>query len=145
MQLPTVNLGDTNFEDAFGSPGWFLEEFPKGYIAGELKDANGKQLPGSNRVTAYSTISHVAFVSDKRFLGVGLVGEGLVPLVDLDMQLANRTNSEERGVGDLIVGSRTGDEWPPVAQGARICARPEWTSPLREDIHLSTLVRAAIC
>ena len=36
VQLPTVNLGDTNFEDGFGAPGWFLEEFPGGYIAGEL-------------------------------------------------------------------------------------------------------------
>ena len=25
VQLPTVNLGDTNFQDGFGAPGWFLE------------------------------------------------------------------------------------------------------------------------
>ena len=36
VQLPTVNLGDTNFEDGFGAPGWLLEEFPSGYTAHEL-------------------------------------------------------------------------------------------------------------
>ena len=39
VQLPAVNLGDTNLEDGFGAPGWFLEEFPGGYTAGELKDS----------------------------------------------------------------------------------------------------------
>lgn len=34
VQLPTVNLGDTNFEDGFGAPGWYLQEFPSGYSAG---------------------------------------------------------------------------------------------------------------
>jgi hypothetical protein len=31
VQLPTVNLGETNFEDAFGGPGWLLQEFPEAY------------------------------------------------------------------------------------------------------------------
>src|SRR5579864_9275169 len=65
VQLPTVNLGDTNFEDGFGAPGWLLEEFPSGYTAGELKDSQGKTVPGSSRVTAYSTTSHVVFASTK--------------------------------------------------------------------------------
>jgi hypothetical protein len=42
VQLPAVNLGDTNFEDAFGGPGWLLQEFPEGYASSELKDSNGK-------------------------------------------------------------------------------------------------------
>jgi len=88
VQLPTVNLGDTNFEDGFGAPGWFLEEFPGGYIAGELKDSKGKTVPGSSRVTTYSTTSHVAFASRKRFLRGWIAGEALLPLVDLDVQLA---------------------------------------------------------
>src|ERR1700726_5191806 len=77
VQLPTMNLGDTNFEDGFAAPGWFLEEFPSGYTAGQLKDSNGKTVPGSNRVTAYSTTGHVAFVSKEGFLGGWLAGEGL--------------------------------------------------------------------
>jgi len=39
-----VNLGDTNFEDAFGGPGWLLQGFPDAYAASELKDSHGKTL-----------------------------------------------------------------------------------------------------
>jgi hypothetical protein len=104
VQLPTVNLGETNFEDGSGAPGWFLEEFPGGYTAGELKDSKGKTVPGSNRVTTYSTTSHVAFASRKRLLAGWLAGEVLLPLVDLDVQLASDTHSRVRGVGDLTLG-----------------------------------------
>lgn len=107
-----LTLGDTNFEDAFGEPGWFLEEFPVSYIANELKDAKGKPVPGSNRVKVYSTTSHIAFINHKRFLGGGVAAEVLVPLVDVDMQLANGSDSEVRGFGDLLVGS--GIQWAPI-------------------------------
>jgi hypothetical protein len=115
VQLPTVNLGDTNFEDAFGSPGWLLEEFPGVYIASDLKDANGKTVPGSNRVTTYSTTSHVVFASRKRFLRGWIAGEVLLPLVDLDVQLANGTESRVRGIGDLTIGA--GLQWAPKKIG----------------------------
>jgi hypothetical protein len=111
VQQPTVNLGDTNFEDGFAGPGWLLEEFPESTIAGEMKDSNGKTVPGANRVTAYSTTTHVVFISKKRFLGGWLAGEALLPLVDLSVQLANGTNSRVRGFGNLIVGS--GLQWAP--------------------------------
>lgn len=109
VQLPTVNLGETNFEDAFGGPGWLLQEFPEAYVASELKDPHGKTIPGSNRVTAYSTTTHMAFVSKKRVLGGWLSGEVLQPLVDLDVQIANDTSSRVRGLADLTVG--TGLQW----------------------------------
>jgi len=115
VQLPTLNLGDTNFEDAFGGPGWLLQEFPEAYVASELKDAHGKTIPGRNRLTAYSTTTHVAFVSQKRVLGGWLAGEVLQPLVDLDVQLANGTSSRVRGLADLIVG--TGLQWEPKKVG----------------------------
>jgi len=38
VQLPTVNLGLTNFEDGFAVPGWFLQEFPDYYDADKFKD-----------------------------------------------------------------------------------------------------------
>ena len=75
VQLPTVNLGDTNFEDAFGGPGWLLQEFPDAYVASELKDSEGKTIPGSNRLTAYSTTTYIAYISKERVLGGWLAGE----------------------------------------------------------------------
>ena len=115
VQLPAVNLGETNFEDAFGGPGWLLQEFPEAYVASELKDSNGKTIPGSNRVTTYSTTTHVAFVSKKRVLGGWLSGEILQPLVDLDVQLADGSSSRVRGLADMIVGA--GLQWAPKRIG----------------------------
>jgi hypothetical protein len=115
VQLPTVNLGDTNFEDGFGAPGWLLEEFPSGYTAGELKDSKGQTVPGSSRVTTYSTTSHIVFASRKRFLRGWIAGEVLLPLVDVDVQLANGTESRVRGFADLTVGA--GLQWAPKKIG----------------------------
>jgi hypothetical protein len=115
VQLPTVNLGDTNFEDGFGGQGWLLEEFPEAYVASELKDSNGNTVPGSNRVTADSTTTHVAFISQQSVLGGWLAGEILQPLVDLDVQLANGTSSRVRGLADVTVGA--GLQWAPKKIG----------------------------
>jgi hypothetical protein len=68
-------------------------------------------MPGTNRITAYSTTTHIAFVSEARIFGGWLLGEALQPLVDLDVQLANGTASRVRGLGDLTVGA--GLQWAP--------------------------------
>src|ERR1700720_3865256 len=120
VQLPAVNLGDTNFKDAFGGPGWLLQEFPEFYVASELKDSHGKSIPGRNRLTAYSTTTHLAFVSKKRVLGGWLAGEVLQPLVDLDVQLANGTSSRVRGLADVTVG--TGLQWASKKLGGGVIA-----------------------
>src|SRR5882724_1338310 len=116
--LPVVNLGDTNFEDALGGPGWLFEAFPTGYVAGEMKDANGKTVVGSNRLTTYSATAHIAFVSHRRFLGGWLVGEALLPVVDLDVDLANGAGGGVRGFGDPEFGS--GLQWAPRSMGKGI-------------------------
>jgi hypothetical protein len=111
VQLPTVNLGDTNFEDAFGGPGWLFQEFPDAYIAGDLKDSHGKTIPGSNRLSVYSATTYVAFVSKKRVLHGWLAAEVLQPVVDLEVQLADGTSSRVRGFADTTVG--VGLQWAP--------------------------------
>jgi hypothetical protein len=115
VQLPTVNLGDTNFEDGFGAPGWLIEEFPENYVAGELRDSHGNSAPGRNRLTTYSTTTHLAYISRKRVLGGWLAGEVLQPLVDVDVELANGTSSRVRGFGDLTLGP--GLQWAPKKIG----------------------------
>jgi hypothetical protein len=66
VQLPAVNLGDTNFEDAFGGPGWLLQELPEFYLASELKDSHGETIPEGNRVTAINTTTHLAYLQGIR-------------------------------------------------------------------------------
>jgi hypothetical protein len=108
-------LGDTNFEDAFGGPGWLLQEFPDTYFASELKDSQGKTAQGSNRLTSYSTTTYIAFIAKQRVLGGWLAGEVLQPLVDVDVQLANGTSSRVRGFADLTIGA--GLQWAPKKIG----------------------------
>ncbi len=115
VQLPAVNLGETNFEDGFAGPGWFIEEFPESYVAGELRDGHGNRVSGKNRLTTYSTTTHVAYISKKRVLGGWLSGEVLQPLVDIDVQPANGASSRVRGFGDLTFGA--GLQWAPKTIG----------------------------
>jgi len=46
VQLPAVNLGETNFEDGFAAPGVFAQVFPDSYVAGERRDGDGNRIPG---------------------------------------------------------------------------------------------------
>jgi len=121
VQLPAVNLGDTNFEHGLGAPGWIVEEFPAGYTASELRDAYGNTIPGSNRVTTYSTTTHIALISRRRFLGAWLVGEALQPFADINLELASGTDSRVLGFGDLTVGP--GLQWAPRKVGTGIFAQ----------------------
>lgn len=116
VQLPTVNLGDTNFEDGFAGPGFLLEEFPDVYSAGTLKDANGSTVPGSNALTTIATTSHIAFVSNKRLFGAWVGVEILVPMADVKIRLASGTNVTERGFADPIVGPFA-LQWAPKKAG----------------------------
>jgi hypothetical protein len=116
VQLPTVNLGDTNFEDGFAGPGFLLEEFPDVYSAGTLKDANGSTVPGSNALTTIATTSHIAFVSSKRLFGAWIGGEILVPMANVQIRLSSGTNATERGFADPIVGPFA-LQWAPKKAG----------------------------
>lgn len=116
VQLPNVNLGDTNFEDGFAGPGFLLEELPDVYVAGTLKYNNGANVPGSNTLTAISATSHVAYVSNKRLFGAWFGIEALVPMADVEVKLANGTNATVRGVADPVLG-QFALQWAPKRIG----------------------------
>lgn len=118
VQLPWVNLGDTNFEDGFAGLGWLLEEFPAVYSADQIHGSNGKAIPGSNSFTAYSTTTHIAFVSKKQILRGWIVFEAVQPLASLDLRLADGSDSRASGFGDLIVGP--GLQWGPKKIGSGV-------------------------
>jgi hypothetical protein len=116
VQLPAVNLGDTNFEDGFAAPGFLLEEFPEVYVADTFKDSNGATVPGSNTLTSISTTSHVAYISNKRLFGAWIAAEILVPMADVEVKLANGTDATVRGFADPILGP-LGLQWAPKEIG----------------------------
>ena len=104
LALPPVNLGETSFQDGIAFPGWLVEETFVYYDANSFTDSKGKDIPGSNRLTAMSAVTHVAWISSFRLLGGFYGAEVLLPLVDLDVDTDFGPNGRERGMGDLIVG-----------------------------------------
>jgi hypothetical protein len=103
VSLPTVNLGDTSFQDGIAFPGWLVEETIGYYHAGRFNDSQGAKIPGSNRLTTVSATTHVAYISNFRLLGGYYGAELLLPLADVDLNTSSGPKDRERGVGDLIV------------------------------------------
>src|ERR1700690_2291096 len=98
VQLPTVNLGLTNFEDGFANPCWFLQEFPDYYDADKLKDARGATVPGSNYLISFATTTHVVYVNQQRVIGGWLSFEVLQPWVHLDVDFARGPSTTVHGL-----------------------------------------------
>lgn len=119
VQLPSVNLGDTNFEDGFTGPGLLLEEFPDVYSADTLKDNKGATVAGTNTLTAIASTSHVAYVSNKRLFGAWVGAEFLVPMVDVEVKLASGTKATVRGEADPVLGPLA-LQWAPKKIGTGV-------------------------
>jgi hypothetical protein len=119
VQLPAVNLGDTNFEDGFADRGLLLEEFPDVYVSGTLKDSNGATVPGTNTLTAIATTSHIAYISNKRIFGAWIAGEVLFPIADVQIKRAQGVDATERGFADPILGP-IALQWAPKKIGSGV-------------------------
>lgn len=104
LALPPVNLGETSFQDGIAFPGWLVEETFVYYDADSFTDSKGRDIPGSNRLTAIGAVTHVAWISSFRLLGGVYGAEVLVPLSYLDFDTDFGPNGRESGMGDLIVG-----------------------------------------
>ena len=102
VSLPPVNLGLTSFEDALAGPGWLLEEIPNYYQAGEFKDAQGKEMPGVNELNSTSSLSHIAFISNKQILGGFYAVEALVAVANVHMDMSSGPHYGTSGIGDSI-------------------------------------------
>ena len=111
IPLPPVNLGDTNFQDAIAYPGWLVEELFTYYRANQFNDYQGKERPGSNRLTAMSAVTHVAWISNFKLLGGFYGAEILVPLAQLDFKTEFGPKDRDHGLGDISV-SPFFIQWP---------------------------------
>ncbi|ABQ25476.1 SphA family protein [Geotalea uraniireducens] len=103
IPLPPVNLGETSFQDGIAFPGWLVEETFDYYHAGQFNNSQGEQISGSNKLTAVSATTHVAYISNFRLLGGFYGAEILLPLVDVDVDTSFGPKGSEQGVGDLII------------------------------------------
>jgi hypothetical protein len=81
IALPSVNLGGSSFMDAVGGPGLLVRQAVGVYEAHRLVGSNGADVPGSNSVFAFTSITHVAYAAPFKVLGGYWGGEVLVPVV----------------------------------------------------------------
>jgi hypothetical protein len=63
IALPSVNLGASSFMDAVGGPGLLVRQAIEVYEARRSVGSNGADTPGSNTVSAFTSITHVAYAA----------------------------------------------------------------------------------
>jgi hypothetical protein len=103
LTLPPVNLGDTNFQDAIAFPGWLAEELVTYYHAGQFRNYEGRERPGNNRLTAMSSVTHVAWISNFKIFDGWYGAEILVPVGQLDFKTEFGPKDRDDGLGDISV------------------------------------------
>ena len=103
VNLPPVNLGDTSFNDGIANPGWLLEETFDFYQANHFNGPDGGRVPGQNKLTTASAVTHLAYISKYQWLGAYLGAEILVPLADINLDTSLTASSRVSGIGDLTI------------------------------------------
>lgn len=121
VSLPPLGLGNTSFMDGVGGPGKLFELPVQFNYAKELKDAHGRSVSGYQRISSVSTLPHFAYISDTQILGAYYGVEVLLPLVHLDLDIANGPKGSSARQGDLIVSPLL-LQWQPV----QLFGRPFW-------------------
>lgn len=105
QQLPAVNLGDTNFLDCIANPGWLVEEILQGAHDGKTFSGSGNLLPEPTDVYSGTSLSHVAWLAKRKFLG-GWYGGEVLPI----FAYVDTGHGVGRGMGDPLVGPII--QWP---------------------------------
>jgi len=103
VSLPPVNLGDTNFVDGPANPGWFFEQVIDLYHAGQIDDANGEKVPGRNKLSTVTFITHLAYFTRYKLFGGYIGAEVLLPVAGADLDTASQPQARARGVGDMNI------------------------------------------
>jgi len=105
VQLPPVNLGDTNFLDGMAGPGTLIQVFGSHSHGDSFRDGSGNPLPGSNSIDAQAVVAHYAHISEHKIWGGYYGAEALLPLANIDPEttLPGLPQRGKSGVGDLSV------------------------------------------
>ncbi len=103
VSLPPMNLGGNNFTDAIAYPGWLLEENVEYYQANHFTGSSGDRVPGQNKLATASAVSHLAYISEYRWLGAYLGVEALLPIVDVDFDTSFLPPIHKGGLGDIAI------------------------------------------
>jgi hypothetical protein len=97
---PAVNLGDTSFLDALGGPGLLTETFGDAEHSTAIMDRFGQRVPGTGQVNSVSSLTHIAWLSESRFLGAWPGVETVITAAHVNAGPGMAAG----GLGDLTLG-----------------------------------------
>lgn len=121
VTLPALPLGNTSFNDGISGPGLMYEQVLGYYHSDSSYDANGNNLPGSQRVRASSLVSHLAYISPYKIFGGNYGAEVLVPLVHTRLDIDNGPKGSHTRFGDITFSPFL-LQWEPVS----LMGKPFW-------------------
>ena len=111
VSLPASDLGLTSINDGVAGPAYLYEAFFGSQNSTKLKDKNGDDVPGDNKMNAQFMVNHFVTVSKKPLWGGFPVFEILIPIVNADVKIEGPGVDDNKfGLGDITVG--TGIQWP---------------------------------
>lgn len=121
VSLPPLALGNTSFMDGVAGPGVLLELPIQYYRSNSAYDANGKSIPGTQKVISTTILPHFAYFSPNFILGANYGAEVLLPFVHVDLDIDNGPEGRRTRQGDMSI-SPLMLQWAPVS----ILGRPYW-------------------
>lgn len=122
IALPPVNLGGSSFMDGVGGPGLLVREQLGAYGAPRFTDASGDTVPGTNRVSAFTSITLVGYMPPFKVLGGNWGVEALVPLVDAHVTTPGG-GAGVTGVGDVTFSPLVWEVPSLLLAGRQFCQR----------------------
>ncbi len=103
VNLPPVNLADSNFLDGVAFPGFLLQERISYYHADSFRNHDGSKKAGDNSISLQVSMTQVAYLSKYHLLSGCYGAEVLLPIVSIDPDTDFGLEEKEKGIGDLIV------------------------------------------
>lgn len=103
VSLPPINLGDTSFMDGVAGPGLLFAQMVTRYDASSFRDDDGDRAPAPDDLEVVAAVTHIAYLSDRKFLGTYVGAEALLPIVQTDLAISPNVGGSDTGIGDLIV------------------------------------------
>lgn len=101
VALPPVNLGSTSFQDGYAGPGTLLDFTIDHFNADEIMSSSGDTLIENVDIKTNAGLLLLAHFTEKKIFGAYYGFEMLIPIVDLDIDVAGRNTTS--GIGDIAI------------------------------------------
>jgi hypothetical protein len=84
-------------------PGWHYRMYNFWYGPDELKQNNGKSVPGNFDLEVFASVQRIIHVTEVKMLGADYLYDILIPLVDQEFSFGGFSDSHSFTVGDITI------------------------------------------